>query len=135
MTIDHELATESLIELTRDNHHLIRDWATFSIGTQSEVNNPAVLKALKARLTDTDYNTRREAIAGLAKRRDASVREILIDELENIDEHGSIILESIEEYGDQSFIPLIQGQIKKNKISKNINEKWLIDCIETIRKK
>ncbi len=135
MGVDHELAIEVLIELSSDSHHQVRDWATFSIGSQTEINTPAIIEALQTRLKDTDHNTRFEAISGLAQRKHISVRPILIEELEIIDGSGSLILESIEEFGDKSFTPLLKAQIEKNKKLKTINEKWLLDCIESLENK
>jgi HEAT repeat protein len=133
MGVESTLAMSTLIELSNDKHPDVRDWATFSIGTQSEMNSPDIIEALKARLNDEDVNTRREAICGLARRKDHSVRQILIDELAIIDDHGSIILESIEEFGDKSFIPLLEDQLKKNQQLSTINEQWLLDCINTLK--
>lgn len=127
-------AIEILIELSKDRHSVVRDWATFNLGSQIAMNNSMITEALWARVSDKDFNTRREAISGLAQRKDPRIKEILVEELENIDDHGSIILESIEEFGDTSFIPLLKKQIKKNKKLKRINEQWLIDSLETLKK-
>lgn len=132
MGVEHKLAIDTLIELSSDSHHQVRDWATFSIGSQTEINTPAIIAALQSRLSDTDHNTRFEAISGLAQRKHNSVKSILIDELEIIDDHGSLILESIELFGDKSFIPLIEAQIEKNKKLKSINEKWLVDSMKRL---
>lgn len=132
--IEKQSAIEILIELSKDRHSEVRDWATFNLGSQIEMNNSMISEALWARVSDKDINTRREAIAGLAQRKDPRVKEILIEELQNIDEYGSIILESIEEFGDTSFIALLEVQIKKNKKLKSINEQWLIDSLETLKK-
>ena len=134
MGIESELGIETLIKLSNDKHNEVRDWATFSIGSQIEMDSEIIRQALKERLNDKDHNTRSEAISGLAQRQDNSVKEILIDELEKIDNHGSLILESIEVFGDLSFIPLIEAQIEKNKNTKMINEKWLVDCLENLKK-
>ena len=63
------------------------------------------------RVTDKDEITRLEAISGLAKRKDRKIKEVLKTELENIDENGSLILESIELFNDKDFIPLLEKKI------------------------
>ena len=131
--IENDMVIQSLIELSRDSHRKVRDWATFAIGSQIEMNSTSILHALKERLTDSDHDTRFEAISGLAQRKDISVRKTLLDELETINSHGSLILESIVLLGDMSFVPILQAKIEANKVSKTINEKWLIDCLEELQ--
>ena len=70
-----------LIELTRDADAEVRDWATFALGTQSETDTPAIRDALADRLTDTDVDTRCEALVGLARRRDQRALPALHREL------------------------------------------------------
>lgn len=131
--VESELAINTLIELTKDRDVEIRDWATFGIGSQIETNNTEIINALWERIQDEDEKTRHEAIAGLSKRKDARVKEILKKELEDINEHGSLILESIEDYGDKDFIPLLERQIETNKKTNQVNEKWLLDSLETLK--
>ncbi len=63
-------AIESLIVLTKDPEAHVRDWATFALGTQVEVDTPELREALVDRLADEDEDTRDEAIVGLARRGD-----------------------------------------------------------------
>jgi HEAT repeat protein len=63
-------ALATLIALSRDTDPEVRDWATFAIAQQSEVDSPEVRQALVDRLDDTDAETRGEAMVGLAKRGD-----------------------------------------------------------------
>nr|WP_254053381.1 HEAT repeat domain-containing protein [Singulisphaera sp. GP187] len=67
------LAIEVLIGLTRDRESYIRDWACFALGTQVEVGTPNLRDALAERLTDEDDDARREAMVGLARRKDLRV--------------------------------------------------------------
>lgn len=132
--IEHEFAINQLIELSSDRHSDIRDWATFSIGSQVEMSTPSIVAALRSRLNDSDDDTRSEAISGLAKRKDIGIKKILIEALENTDDHGPLILESIEEFGDPSFIPLLKEQIQKNKKLRRFDEQRLLDTLETLKK-
>jgi hypothetical protein len=61
-------AVAILIELTTDVDDSIRDWATFAIGTQCDVDGPEIREALGRRLVDADEEVRGEAMVGLATR-------------------------------------------------------------------
>lgn len=129
---EEPIAIQTLIELSKDNDSEIRDWATFGIGTQIEIDNDEIRKALWKRIKDKDEGARFEAIIGLAKRKDQRVKNILETELQNIDEFGSLILEAIEELNDKAFIPMIEEQIIKNKKFKKIEESWLQNTLEKL---
>lgn len=131
-TKEEPKAIRTLIELSKDRDYEIRDWATFGLGSQIEIDNEAIRNALWKRVNDKYEAPRFEAIAGLAKRKDERVKAVLIRELENIDEFGSLILESIEDLNDKDFIPLLQKQIAKNKEFKTVEEKWLLDTLEKL---
>ncbi len=126
---------ETLIELSTDKDPDIRDWATFSLGTQIETNNDSITKVLWERTNDSSELVRFEAIVGLAKRQDKRIKDTLIQELKNIDDNGSIILESIEEFNDFEFIELLEKQIELNKKTQQVNEKWLIDTLGRLKTK
>ena len=66
-------AIEALIELTRDPEAHVREWATFALGTQVEVDTPDLRDALMERVADNDDDTRCEALVGLARRGDRRV--------------------------------------------------------------
>jgi len=68
----------------------------------------------------------------LAIRKDKRIKGILQQELRNIDDLGSLILESIVAFGDKSFIELLKNKIQENKITQRINEKWLLNCIKEL---
>ena len=133
--IEHEKAIETLIFLSTDKHSDVRDYATWSLGTQLDINSEKIINALWNRITDSDESTRFEAIYGLSKRKDIRIKEMLKKELEDINNNGSQILESIEELNDPEFISLIKEQIKKNKTTKQVNEKWLLKTLKILKNK
>ena len=134
LAIDKTKPINTLIQLTKDKDSDIRDWATFGIGTQIETDNLIIRETLWERINDSDENTRFEAIIGLAKRKDQKIKDIIKNELLKIDEFGSLILEAIEELNDKEFIALIEEQIKKNKVLKKVNEDWLVETLEKLKK-
>jgi len=68
---------DGLIRLTADSSVEVRDWATFGLGSLTDVDSPEVRDALVARLADDDAIVRGEALVGMAKRQDARVIEPL----------------------------------------------------------
>jgi hypothetical protein len=70
---------QALIELTRDQDPRVRDWATFTLGFQAEVDSAAIRAALGERTTDEDAETREEGIRGLARRHDREVIPLLTE--------------------------------------------------------
>jgi len=66
-----------LIRLSADSSVEVRDWATFGLGSLTDVDTPEVRDAFVARLVDDDAIVRGEAFVGLAKRQDARVIEPL----------------------------------------------------------
>jgi HEAT repeat protein len=82
---EEQRAIDELISLSHDGDAHVRDWATFGLGTISDLDTPAIRNALAERLTDADYDTRCEAIVGLAKRKDARVVPVIVKELTSND--------------------------------------------------
>lgn len=73
--LEDQSAVAALIELSADSDADVRDWATFALGTQIDLDTPAIREALTQRIDDPDENTRREAIFGLARRGDQQAIE------------------------------------------------------------
>ncbi|WP_329560437.1 HEAT repeat domain-containing protein [Kitasatospora sp. NBC_01266] len=69
----------TLIGLTRDPDPHVRDWATFTLGVQAEVDSPAIRAALWERTADEHAETRTEAVRGLACRHDPRAVPLLVE--------------------------------------------------------
>ena len=77
-----EAAVDLMIRLTNDADSDVRDWATFGLGTQLELDTPKIRNALVARLDDPDEDTRGEAMIGLACRNDQRAIPAILNDLE-----------------------------------------------------
>ncbi len=104
---EDETAVAGLIKLTTDLHHETRNWATFGLGQQCEMDTPAIRKALKARLTEEDHEIRGEALIGLANRKDGEIKTAIMKELEG-EFHGTWAVEAAETIADPDFIPALE---------------------------
>jgi HEAT repeat protein len=104
-------AVECLIVLSADADADVRDWATFGLGSQIDVDEPPLRAALLARLADTDLVARAEAMVGLARRRDERVIPALLDALHSArfaEYHRSdLVLEAVEEIADPRLVPAL----------------------------
>jgi HEAT repeat protein len=76
---DEPEAVEALIDLSADGDAEVRDWATFALGSQTELDEPAIREALYARASDSDEETQGEAILGLAIRSDPRVIPFIVE--------------------------------------------------------
>lgn len=72
-----ERAIQTLIDLSDDVEARVRNWATAGIGMMCELDRKDIREALYKRLSDSDEETRLEALYGLAKRRDLRVLNLL----------------------------------------------------------
>ncbi len=87
----HPEGVPTLIQLTEDGNPVVRDWATFAVGSGDVVqagvlhypDSPEIRTALRNRLEDTYEEARREAIWGLALRRDPIGLKLLLDQLQS----------------------------------------------------
>jgi HEAT repeat protein len=103
----HPVVT-TLMQLTFDGDAHVRDWATFGLGTQVNVDGVAVRQCLLARVDDPHDDTRAEAIAGLTRRHTPGVESYIRDAL-CADSVGRMAVESAGWLGDPSLAePLAQ---------------------------
>jgi len=105
-THDDPLAVQALIELSTDEDEVIRDWATFGLGSQIDLDTPAIREALYARLGDSHSNTSGEAVIGLARRKDERMIQPLIDFL-MMGDVGNMLLRAAEEMADLRLLPAL----------------------------
>jgi HEAT repeats len=92
----------TLLQLTSDEDARVRDWATFAIGRQVNVDGGSVRQCLFARLDDPDDDTRAEAIAGLTRRHAPEIERHVMDALRAETVH-QLAVESACYLGDPSF--------------------------------
>jgi HEAT repeat protein len=107
MCHEDPLAIVTLIELMEDVDDEVRDWATFAIGSQIEVDTPQIREALFRRVEDPDPDARGEALKGLANRGDERVVEPLIRELLSDTEVLGMALDAAESLGDPRLYPAL----------------------------
>jgi len=93
------LAAAGLMQLTRDPVDEIRDWSTFGLGSQLNVDTTEVREALWARIDDASQMIRDEAAVGLAQRRDRRAVQLVADRLTDEDA-GPLVFEAAEYLAD-----------------------------------
>jgi hypothetical protein len=86
LTYEDNRAVKALIELSRDEDDEIRNWATFGLAQQIDLDTKYIREALIKCLDDSFDAVRGEALHGLATRGDERVIEPLIKELYYISE-------------------------------------------------
>lgn len=105
---DTEVLAQALIRLMYDPDDDIRDWATFGLGTLTEIDGPEVRQALLRRLGDHCLDARDEAIVALARRRDRRVLPVVMAQLRT-GEIGRLTLEAAAYLGDEELLVPLRG--------------------------
>jgi hypothetical protein len=101
-------AIEALMALSADPDEHVRDWATFGLGTQVDVDDGDVRAALADRLSDPFLDAREEAAVGLARRGDPRAFEP-VRELLEADEVSSLTVEAAGYLADERLLrPLLE---------------------------
>lgn len=130
--IENSKAINVLISFTKDKASSIRNWATFGIGNLIETDNIDIRNALWNRVNDDDFETKSEAIVGLANRKDKRIKNIIISELENGD-YGTFLFEAILTIKDKDFLPLLNRNLEIAKNDKDdIKNGWVLALEGTI---
>ena len=76
-------AIAALIILSSDTDLEVRNWATFGLGSLTEVDTPELRSALLARLDEAEDEIRGEALVGLARCGDLRIIPAFLKELES----------------------------------------------------
>jgi HEAT repeat protein len=120
---DEPAAVAALTLLSKDKDRDVRDWATFALGSQTDLDTPDLREALRARLRDIDAEIRGEALVGLGRRHDEHLKNAVLDEL-NGEFHGDWVLEAAEAIADPDFIPALQGM--RTRMSADLPERFFV---------
>lgn len=109
---DDPRAIEALIKLSADEHPHVRNWATFGLGSLSEVDTPEIREALYQRFlledtTDDEANEiHGEALVGLASRQDERILPNLMDQL--MSKNLSVLpIEAAEKLANPQLLPAL----------------------------
>lgn len=74
-------AIEALLRLAGDADDLVRNWATFGLGSMQDADTPEIRELLWKNLQDRDPEVRGEALVGLAERGDPRATDYLAEHL------------------------------------------------------
>ena len=110
--LEDESAIKGLIILSRDSDFDVRNWATFGLGSQCDMDTDILRRALKDRLDDPEPEIRGEALIGLAERKDDSVIGEVLRDLAG-EFQGGWVIEAAEIYPHNKYIPLLSTLIDR----------------------
>ena len=99
-------ALDVLRTLMNDPVVAVRDWATFGLGSQLDVDDDPTRAALLERLADRDPVTNGEALVGLARRHDRRALEAVLEHLRHF-LIGSYVVDAAHELADPRALPLL----------------------------
>lgn len=116
-------SVNTLIKLMEDSDTEVRDWATFGLGTQLDLDTPRIRKALWKRVNDSDLETRCEAIVGLARRKDSKIRDVLVKELSQ-EKPSSLVFDATANYGDPHLMVHLKRHLRTVKRKNDVNVIW-----------
>lgn len=72
-----EVAIDALVCLAADQDVMVRDWATFSLGSMLDIDSPIIREALWRNIDDKDVTVAGEALVGLAIRKEQRLLDVL----------------------------------------------------------
>jgi HEAT repeat protein len=103
-----EVSVPVMTALMGDDDEDVRDWATFGLGTQMEVDGEDVRDALLARVDDPNPDVADEALVGLARRRDKRAFALVDDRLRR-DTVGRLAVEAAEYLCAPQLLPALRA--------------------------
>jgi HEAT repeat protein len=118
------VAVDLLIRLMEDEETSVRDWATFSLGSVGSTDSAAVREALWRHCDDADFDTRSEALVGLAIRGDRRAVPRILAALQ-AETVGELVVEAAMEVGD----PLLLEPLHELRSWWDINDELLESAI------
>lgn len=114
-------AARILLLMMDDPDPRVRDWATFGLGVLGNLDSEQIRDALLRRISDPDDETREEAIAALAKRKDSRILNCLITALERppasprILEAADLMLgvgSDGQDWSEQQYVAALRQQLR-----------------------
>lgn len=116
---------EMLLLLMADENGDVRDWATFSVGTHTDIDTPEVRQALFARLYDPHDDTHSEAVVGLARRGDEravpAIRQRCEEALQDDWELGSAWFDAAAEIAAPELLPCLEAMVGVGEIETDLD--------------
>jgi hypothetical protein len=97
-----------LIKATRDLDDDVRDWATYELGLVVRHDSVRIRDALFERLQDENEDCRRQALAGLARRRDMRALPLLEEQLKS-DDVWTLDVQAAAALRSHRLLPLLQA--------------------------
>ena len=122
---DFDVST--LMAWSRDKDQEVRDWATFVLGSQTDFDSEDVRQALRDRLNDADFETRCEALVGLARRRDEAAIQPLFQAFEG-EFVSMLMIEAAGYFGRAEFVPILTGLRSWWDVDTELLEKAIAHC-------
>jgi HEAT repeat protein len=107
---DEENAVAALCELSRDSDRDVRNYATWALGSMTELDTEAIREVFLARVVEEDDEIRGEALVGLARVRHPLALELVVAELQR-DNINIYPLDAAVLLGDPRLFPLLSAHL------------------------
>jgi HEAT repeat protein len=105
--VEDRRATDGLIRLCHDDDAYVRDWASFGLAEQCEIDYPELRDQLRSMVHDPNPEVRGQAMIGLARRGDRGCIEAVLAELSG-EHHGSWAIEAAGHLADTSLVEALE---------------------------
>jgi len=117
-----------LIRLSDDQDERVRDWATFGLGSECRSDTADVREALFRRLHDDHFDTKAEALIGLAERRDERVIPFVTAALQ-----ANTVGRMVVEAAAILALPIFMEPLEKLRSWWDVDSKLLEDALDCCR--